>query len=563
MFSDFVQVVRHWADQRGDATAFVFLEHGEREGARLSFSALAQRAKTLAAALQELGLQGGRLLLMYPPGLDFIEAFLGCHFAGIVPVPVHPPSSREDGGLRMAQILDDCGAAGVLTCENQHASVERALTIVRPTDCPPVWSSDRLEANPNAWREPALGAEHLALLQYTSGSTGQPKGVRVSHGNLLANQAMIRDGFGHDKTTVVAGWLPLFHDMGLIGNVLQPLFLGVPCYLMPPMAFIQKPVRWLQAIARYRATTSGAPNFAYDQCVQRIRPEQREGLDLSSWRVAYNGSEPVRAATLARFIETYAPYGFAPQACYPCYGMAEATLFVSGGRCFEGAVQLIVDEEALAANRVVPSAEGLGRTLVASGRVSTGLIVVDPEQRTALGSDRVGEIWIAGPHVAGGYHGKPELNARAFEARTDEGEGPFLRSGDLGFIHEGRLFVTGRLKDLIIIKGRNHYPQDLEQTVCAAEPELRLGQVAAFAVEQEDEERLVLVVEIKLRPQEPFDAEAVTAHMREALSAHHGVRAHAIALVPPGSVPLTSSGKVRRAECRARWLAGSLVELGQ
>lgn len=559
MFRDFVQVVRHWADDRGEATAFAFLEHGERLGARLSFADLAHRAKTVAAALQALGLEGASLLLMYPPGLEFIEAFLGCHFAGITPVPVHPPSGREDGGLRIAQILEDCGAAGVLTCEAQHASIARALMLVHPECCPPIWSSDRLEADASTWREPLLCAERLALLQYTSGSTGQPKGVRVSHGNLLANQAMIRDGFGHDQNTVVAGWLPLFHDMGLIGNVLQPLFLGVPCYLMPPMAFIQKPVRWLQAIARYRATTSGAPNFAYDQCVQRIRPEQREGLDLSSWRVAYNGSEPVRAATLTRFIETYAPYGFTPQACYPCYGMAEATLFVAGGRCFEGAVSLTVDEEALVANRVVPSGEG--RTLVSSGRETAGLIIVDPERLMPLGADLVGEIWIAGPHVAGGYHGKPELNARAFAAHTEDGAGPYLRSGDLGFIHEGRLYVTGRLKDLIILKGRNHYPQDLEQTVCAAAPELRLGQAAAFAVEQEDEERLVLVVEVKLRPQEAFDAEAVTAHMREALATHHGVRAHALALVPPGSVPLTSSGKVRRAECRRRWLAGQLAAL--
>jgi acyl-CoA synthetase (AMP-forming)/AMP-acid ligase II len=414
-------------------------------------------------------------------------------------------------------------------------------------------STDDLDETAAAdWHPPDVSANSLALVQYTSGSTGQPKGVMISHGNLLHNQRMIQAAFGHSEKSVGVGWLPLFHDMGLIGNVIQPIYLGTSFTLLSPLAFIQKPVRWLRAISRYRGTTSGGPNFAYDLCARKVTPEQAAGLDLSSWDVAFVGAEPVRAQTLARFAAAFEPHGFRPQALYPCYGLAEATLFVSGGVKGAGPVTRAVD--------------GPAPTVVGCGHCWDGqtMRLVDPHSLRPCREGEVGEVWVSGPSVAQGYWARPEETVQTFRAYLGEsGEGPFLRTGDLGFLHDGSLFITGRLKDVIIIRGRNHYPEDIELTVQASHPALQSGAGAVFSVEAEGEERLVVVQELQAGGRRHLDHNEVVGDIREAVARHHELEVFAALLLRSGSIPRTSSGKIQRHACRDGYLARSLdVALG-
>ncbi len=415
------------------------------------------------------------------------------------------------------------------------------------------------------WEEPAADPSTPAFLQYTSGSTALPKGVIVTHGNILHNEAMIRAAFGQSEESVIVGWLPLYHDMGLIGNVLQPLAAGATCVLMPPLAFLQRPVRWLQAIHRYRATTSGGPDFAYDLCVRKVGPEQRAGLDLSSWKVAFNGAEPVRAETLDRFAEAFAPCGFRREAFYPCYGLAEATLFVAGGRLGEPPVVGRFAAAGLERGEAIPSPASRAKagcwSAAARPGAGSGSLVADPGTGEPLAPGQVGEIWVAGPSVAAGYWSRPEETARTFRARlagdSGQGDGPFLRTGDLGFVRGGELFVTGRLKDLIILRGRNHYPQDIERTAEQAHPELEPGGAAAFSVDVAGEERLVIAHEVGRRfARSGVPVAQVAAALRLAVAEEHEVQVHEVVLLRTGTLPRTSSGKVQRHACRAAWLAG-------
>ncbi|MBV9790945.1 MAG: amino acid adenylation domain-containing protein, partial [Chloroflexi bacterium] len=412
-----------------------------------------------------------------------------------------------------------------------------------------------------------IGGDTLAFLQFTSGSTAAPKGVMVSHGNLLHNEALIKQGFGHtDDNTTVVGWLPLYHDMGLIGNVLQPLYLGRPCVLMSPVAFLQSPFRWLQAISQYKATTSGGPNFAYDLCARKITPEQRATLDLSSWTVAFNGAEPIRNETLERFAATFAECGFRKEAFYPCYGLAEATLFVTGSVPRQPVVTATIDTAALERDRIVlaaPDADD-AQTMVGSGRVwgDQILAIVDPATGLRCASDQVGEIWVKGPSMAHGYWNQPEESERTFRARiADTGEGPFMRTGDLGFVRDGELFVTGRLKDLIIIRGRNHYPQDIELTVERSHPALRPGCGAAFSLNVNDEERLVVVQEVE-REHRNTPVDEMAAAVRKAVAEHHELQVYAVVLLRPNGILKTSSGKIQRNASRVAYLAGKLDVIG-
>lgn len=405
------------------------------------------------------------------------------------------------------------------------------------------------------WREPDISGGTLAFLQYTSGSTDLPKGVKVSHANLLHNQQLIREAFGHTSQDLIAGWLPLYHDMGLIGNVLQPLYLGVPCVLMSPVHFLQKPARWLSAVTRYRATTSGGPNFAYDLCVRQITDEQRATFDLSSWTLAFNGAEPVRAATLVRFQERFASCGFSRRAFYPCYGLAESTLFVTGGSRGEPLNMHVPDPSQCGQDR--PAAD----SLIGCGTVRPGahVRIVDPETRLACPDGRTGEIWVSGPSVACGYWEKDEETHSTFSARVaDGGDEIFLRTGDLGFIEKNQLFVSGRLKDLIIIRGRNHYPHDIERTVEECYPGLRAGGGAAFSVVVVDEETLVVVQEVEPRAK-ALDWEAAVTAICKAVAQQHEVAVATVVLIKAGTLPKTSSGKVQRRLCRTRFIAGELT----
>jgi amino acid adenylation domain-containing protein/non-ribosomal peptide synthase protein (TIGR01720 family) len=557
-----VEMLRLRAGERPEKPSCTFLGDDGRKVEEVSYQDLDRRARAIAARLQAAGLRGERALLLYPSGIDFIAGFFGCLYAGTVAVPAYPPRPRRSPAAILA-LIEDADPQAVLTTASMlpplRALLEHALPGALWLDTGTV---DPDEAA--GWQGCGVRPDDLAFLQYTSGSTSAPRGVRVTHANLLHNEALIRNAFEQTEDSVVVSWLPLYHDMGLIGNVLQPLFAGGRTILMSPAAFLQRPVRWLEAISRYRATTSGGPDFAYELCVRKIDPRDTERMDLTCWKVAFSGAEPVRHETLRRFATTFAPAGFSPQAFFPCYGLAEATLFVAGHRVGEPPVTLRVDAAALSRDRVEPGDGGSGsRRLVSCGRPRGGqaIAIVDPESCRTCGAGRVGEIWVSGASVTAGYWNRPEETGGVFAARlVDSGEGGFLRTGDLGFVHAGELYVTGRLKDLIILRGRNHYPQDIERAAERSHPALRYGCGAAFGVERGEEERLVVVHEIERR-REAEAGEAAEA-IRRAVADEHEVPVDDVVLLRAGTIPKTSSGKIRRAACRAGYLMGELDAVG-
>lgn len=563
--STWVDFLRQRTLHQPDQLVFTFLPDGEIEGDRLTYGELDRLARAIAAQLQALGLSGERALLLYPPGLDYLAAFFGCLYAGVVAVPAYPPRSPRNTP-RIKAIWADAQAAIALTTTATLSKLQSLL--VAKTDLGDIeWlTTDNLAKGlEESWQEPFINIDTLAFLQYTSGSTGTPKGVMLSHGNLLHNAAMTYQLMEHSPSSKFVSWLPAYHDMGLIGGILQPLYGGFPCILMPPAAFLQRPYRWLQAISRYKGTTSGAPNFAYELCIQKITPEQQETLDLSSWDVAFNGAEPIRQDTLERFCVKFSPCGFRPQAFYPCYGMAEATLMVSGGRKTTPPVLTTISGTALERHQVVETSVESedASTHVSCGQTLPGqqIAIVNPETLTQCCNHEVGEIWVSGPSVGHGYWNQPEETRETFHAYlSNTSQGPFLRTGDLGFLHDGELFITGRVKDLIIIRGRNLYPQDIELTAERSHPALRVGSSAAFSVEVEGEERLVVVQEVEFR-QKP-NVEEVTAAIRQAVAEEHEVQAHAVVLIKPGSIPKTSSGKIQRRATRSAFLAGKLSAIG-
>ncbi len=559
-----VDILRWRAQHQPDRTAYTFLLDGETREDNLTYRELDRRARAIAAHLQSLGATGERALLLFPPGLDYIAAFFGCLYAGVVAVPAYPPPPNKPMP-RIQAIVSDAQARFALSTAQMFASVRQRLA-QHPDLAVLHWlSTDDLSApDPDAWRQPRITGDTLAFLQYTSGSTAAPKGVMVTHGNIIDNERVIEALCHHTEDSDFVCWLPMYHDMGLIGNVLQALYLGSRCVLMSPVSFLQKPARWLQAVSRYRAHTSGGPNFAFELCATKITPEQAADLDLSQWRVAFSGAEPIQHATLQRFLDAFSPYGLRPEALYPCYGLAEATLMVSGSHPDVLPVARSFQREALAHNSVLPAAGAAGaadaQTLVSSGRCAPGqhVAIVNPETLVPCPPDQVGEIWVAGPSVAHGYWQRPEETAETFHARLPElGDTTFLRTGDLGFLLDEELFITGRLKDLIIIRGSNHYPQDIELTAEQSHSSLRPGAGAAFSVEIAGEERLVVVQEVD-RHFRQLDLADVAATIRQAIAREHQLQAHAVVLLRPGAIPKTSSGKIQRRACRSRFLAGTL-----
>jgi acyl-CoA synthetase (AMP-forming)/AMP-acid ligase II len=583
-----VEMLRRRALQLPDQRTYTYLFDGEAEGDHLSYAALDWQARSIGAFLQSYRASGERALLLYPPGLEFIAAFFGCLYAGVIAVPLPPPNLAQPQRTlpRLRAIVGNAQPSVVLTTSAILSNTE-GLFAQAPELQKMRWvATDTITSSlAQEWRDPAVTSDTLALLQYTSGSTAEPKGVMISHGNLLHNSAYINRLLALVPDSVTVSWLPHFHDMGLTNGIIQPVFKGRPCYLMPAVSFLMRPIRWLQAISRYKATISGGPNFAYELCTRGLTPEALETLDLSNWDVAYNGAEPVRADTLKRFAAAFAPCGFRPRAFHPCYGLAEATLVVSGGSLRDETVRTI-QAAAFEQNRVVEA--GLQdqnvRTLVGSGHAlqDTKIVIADPESLTACAPDQVGEIWVSGPSVTRGYWNRPEETERACRAYLkDTGEGPFLRTGDLGFMKDGELFVTGRLKDLIIISGRNLYPQDIELTVEQSHPAVRPACCAAFSVDGTGEEQLVIAVEVDPRYQPavrspmngeahprrngrlPLDVGAVARAIRRAVAEEHDARVHRVVLLPAGRIPKTTSGKVQRHACQASFLKGTLERLGE
>lgn len=581
--STLVHLLRHRAQDQPDFRAITFLGDGETEEGHLTYGELDRRARALGAWLQEREGQGQRVLLLPPQGLDYVAAFFGCLYAGALPVPTYPPQSSRPLTRLQALAADARPIAAfttktVLTQASHRFAEVPELEVLRwltPEDLP--------AGIEEAWRDPEVTAETLAFVQYSSGSTSTPKGVVVNHGNILYNERLLEHCSSHDADAVMVSWLPLHHDMGLNMKVLQALYMGLPLVLMSPTNFIQKPIRWLTAMTRYRGTASGGPGFAYDLCVRRVTPAQKATLDLRAWRSAYIGAEPVRAVTLDRFAEAFAECGFQRDAFYPCYGLAEATLIVSGGRREEPPVVGRFDAEGLEAGQIIPVTEDApnSRQVVGCGQSLPGQTVriADPETRAECPPGKMGEVWMEGPSVAQGYWERPEETREVFHAYlSDTGEGPFLRTGDLGFLRDGELYIAGRLKDLIIIAGSNYYPPDIEQAVEEAHPALRPAGAAAFLAEVEGEERLVVAVEVdrSYRPRRvhgdenghsngatppSFDRMEVTNAVRRAVTERHDVLVHTLVFLQHGTLNKTSSGKIQRQACRRDFLADTLQRI--
>lgn len=521
------------------------MEDGEENAAHLNRGALDHRARILGGKLQEMGLEGERALLLYPPGLEYVVGFTGCLYSKVIAVPAYPPDPyRLERTLpRLLAIIKNCQAKLILTTQ-EIVSMRDFFTSQFPEFAQIPWlASDALEESyADAWKEPNLTGESLAFLQYTSGSTGDPRGVKLTHGNLIHNLGLIINGFGLlRERDIGVCWLPPYHDMGLIGGILVPMIGGGENCLMSPLHFLHKPFRWLKAISKSgRAVVSGGPNFAFDLCIRKITPAQRETLDFSHWKVVYTGAEPIRNDVLERFADTFSPCGFDKKAFIPCYGLAEATLMVSGSR----------------QSQCYRTFRGGNATLVSCGAPvpDQEIMIVDPQTLESVKDEEAGEIWVKGPSVAKGYWDHQEVSASIFNNfPRGSKEGPFLRTGDLGFLHEGELFITGRIKDLIILFGMNHYPQDLERTMEECHPALRPGCGAAFSVPIDGEEQLILVQELakeSYQESKNINFAEVVAKVREAVATRHGVEIYTLALIAPSSIAKTSSGKISRHFCK-------------
>ncbi len=559
-----IDCLAYWAEIQPADIAYRSTD-GEGEETVLTYAQLATKVAAVAARLTALKMRGERALLLYPPGLDFLIGYYGCLAAGVVAVPAYPPR-RNRNMARIQAISDDAQAKVALTLhEVSERSTDLLDEVPRLKELTWITTDEISDDEGRAWKPRKIQPADLAMLQYTSGSTGTPKGVMLTHANLMHNCQIICWGFEPTRDSSGLSWLPTYHDMGLVGGCLMVMFYGRNSTLMSPMAFLQKPVRWLQGISKYRISISGGPNFAYELCTQKITDDQLEGIDLSCWKVAFNGAEPVRAETLEKFTERFAPFGFSHKAHYACYGMAETTLIVTGSFSGRGPIVRSFDGTALDQRQVVPVADNApgSRALVSCGRIlpDEQVAIVNPETHERLPADRIGEIWVSSPSVAQGYWNKLAETAEAFHFNLASGEGPFLRTGDFGFFREGQLYVTGRLKDLIIVRGVNRYPQDIEMTVEKANPRVQSSAVGAFALDLQGRERLIIVAEVERTRR--ADWSDVIASVRQAVTGEHELPPDAVILVRFGSIPKTSSGKIQRHACRDEFLEGTLQVIAQ
>jgi len=557
-----VTLLREQAERDGSRTIMRFLGDSDAATDTITYAELDARARAIATHLQLAAAPGERALVLHPPGLDYIAALFGCFYAGVIAVPAYPP--RLNRSLdRLQDIIEDARPRLALTTASVLARLQRNESTDTELSALQWIATDHLtNAAANHWQPLNQSTDDIALLQYTSGSTSTPKGVMLSHANLINNirgLAALRHTSSDDR---FVSWLPPYHDMGLIGATLLPLYMGTEAVLLAPTAFLQRPLRWLEALSQYRGTISGGPNFAYELCVRRISEAQKQTLDLSAWQVAFCGAERVRAETLERFAAAFASCGFQRRAFTPCYGLAEATLAVSFSKVDADITSLAVDP--------VELSKGSATTAVAKPRVLAGcgqpltdtqIIIVDPERQERLVEGAIGEIWVHSPSIACGYWNKPELSEQVFRARLSDSAGhTYLRTGDLGFIRGDELFVTGRIKDLIVIRGLNYYPEDIETSVDRAHARLRAGCGVAFSVDRDDEEQLIVVYEVDSSRELP--ATEVIAEIRSAVADAHQLQAHDVLLVPPGSVPKTSSGKLQRSLSRQLYLEGGFTVWG-
>lgn len=587
-----VEMLRHRAANQPGQRTFTFFDNGVDESAALSLGELDARARSIATRLMGSAPAGSRVMLSYQPGLDFIAAFFGCLYAGMIAVPVAPVSG-DRSQIRRTRLEAVSGSAEPVFFLSEAATLTKVEPLLRENAKLAALitvATDEVDpAGADAWSPPEITPDSVAYLQYSSGSTGVPKGVVLTHRNVLSNLELVlnncdRPGESDGRVPPMVSWLPMFHDMGLVSAVLEPIFAGYDAVLMSAMTFVQRPVTWLRQISRLGEANSAAPNFAFDLCVRRITDKQLGELDLSGWQMAMVGAEPVRADTLDRFAERFAPAGFDRAMFLPSYGLAESTVMVTGGPFRAGPLVHRFDSAALSKGRVQLAGEPEdGRDLVASGQVhpSVTVLIVEPGTDRQCATDEVGEILLDGPSVGAGYWNAPEASAATFGVRLPgHDDKSFLRTGDLGFCYDDQLFVTGRVKDVIIVDGGNHYPQDIETTVAAAHPAVRDGFVAAFSTDDGQRERLIVLAEVSARHRLRDAATApgtggrqqvctseVSAAIRSAVTAAHGIAPADIVLLKTGSLPFTSSGKLQRAQCRARYgedqWSGSLLPATQ
>ena len=555
-----VDMLAHRAAAKPNDRAYIFLTDQGAEEASLTYAELFTRANALAARLAPMAAPGERALLVFPSGLEFVIALFACFLARVIAVPIMVPrrQSARDSSL---SIVANCAPKLALTSAALMARqdlVERFPALA--------WMTIDGEDGDAGSVNIAPRADDIAFLQYTSGSTSDPKGVVITHRNLMVNEEMMRISLRNSEHSTCVNWIPHFHDMGLVFGVLHPLYLGSTAVLMSPNAFMQRPHLWLRAISEYRAEAVAGPNFGYDLCVSRYRPELMEGIDLSNWKVACCGAEPIRVETLRRFAETFAPHGFDSRAIYPCYGMAETTLQATGRMRGDGYGTRKLSRSALQTNRIEEPRDradtseivGCGRTVL-----DERLVIVDPESGARLAAEQIGEICVSGDTIASAYWHNPEATESDLRALLPGEDGVWLRTGDLGFLDEsGELFVTGRIKELIIVRGMNHYPQDIERSVQAAHPALRQNGGAAFSVADEHgEEQLVIVQEVERTERNKIDPKEITGLIREAVTNDHEIYARHIVLIRPGTLPKTTSGKIQRGAARTLWLEGRLSTL--
>ncbi len=556
-----VEAMRFWANTCPNKVALYLTDGESEEDTSMTYAELDHGARATAVRILENHPTGSRCLLLYPPGtMEFVVGFFGCLYAGCVAVPAFPPR-RNRKGSRIQNIAEDCQATVALTTSDAIARLLRDEGIREEMKNIDLVGTDAVDRSiAIQFADIPIDPSQLAVLQYTSGSTGEAKGVMLTHENLIRNCEIISLLFEEQHKNTGVSWLPTYHDMGLVGGILSPLFFGASMVLMSPMTFLQRPVRWLRAITRYRARTSGGPNFAYQLCVDKVTDEEMHGLDLSSWEVAFNGAEPVRAATLRQFSRRFGEVGFRHTSHFPCYGMAETTLVVTGGPPHTPPLIRSFDARKLDAKIVSPAEsnqEG-ARDLLGCGICTSNerVLIVDSETLSVLPENEIGEIWVDSPSTGQGYWGKPEVSDEVFRAHTREGDGPYLRTGDLGFVSEGQLFVAGRVKDLIIVRGVNRYPQDIEQTVEDCHESIQSSAAAAFADDQGPRERLIITVEVQRSLEDDWNP--VIQAIRRAVTTVHEIPPDAVVLVRHSSLPRTSSGKIQRHACLKAFREGSL-----
>lgn len=574
-----VEILQSRASRQPDKVVYTFLVDGETTQISLTYAQLEQKAKAIATYIQSLCEPQARVLLLYPPGLGFIEAFFGCLYAGVIAVPAYPP--RPNRSIeRIQSIINSAEPTLALTTESIISNLQKQADRTPELKNLKWLATDQIELGYSSqFKQQSISSQNLAFLQYTSGSTAEPKGVKIAHHNLLHNLHAIHTCFQHNAQSKGVIWLPPYHDMGLIGGILQPLYGNFPVILMSPLMFLQNPLRWLIAISKHKATTSGGPNFAYDLCVKKFKPELVPDLDLSHWDLAFNGAEPINGETIEQFSKTFAPYGFQSKAFYPCYGMAEATLIIAGGDKRYEPIAKVVDSKQLEQNQIALTETNQSgtRTLISCGQTLPDQVIkiVNPQTLKPCIAGEIGEIWVSGASVAHGYWNQAQASEHTFHANLQgQKDTRFLRTGDLGCIIQAELFVTGRLKDLIIINGRNHYPQDLERTVEASSEFIRTGGTAGFVINDDGKEKLVILSEIERRYWNPRNKNKSQQNdegktplpdlkqlIRRQIVKHHDLQTHNILLLKPGSIPKTSSGKIQRHVCRNLYLANDFENL--